>query len=97
MINEMVFGLPGTSDFLKDVKLVDITDPLRFPDRDLRRYVEGIQKKLGELRMITDTPEDKVHFVFRSNEITYYWIAEDLIPQAEADQQQVQSTVEDSS
>jgi hypothetical protein len=77
---EKVFGLPGTNEFLKNVRISDITDPAVFPDRQLRHYVNRITSMSAELRKIADMPETEFRFSFRSNDQTYFWIAEDMIP-----------------
>ncbi len=79
-INDKVFGLPGTNAFLANVRLVDITDPSRFPNKELRKYINDISLKCNQLRKIYDMPESDYKYAFRSNEQLYYWIDEDLIP-----------------
>ena len=77
---EKVFGLPGTNEFLKNVRISDITDPAIFPDKEMRYYVNRITSMSAELRKIADMPETEFKYSFRSNDLTYFWIAEDMIP-----------------
>jgi hypothetical protein len=77
---EKVFGLPGTNEFLRNVRIADITDPAVFPDSELRKYVNRITSMSTELRKIADMPETEFRYAFRSNDQTYFWIEEDLIP-----------------
>lgn len=79
-IQEMVWGLPGTNDFLEKVRLIEITDPRVFPDHELRRYVNRINERAGELTRIFNMDATQFPYGFRSNEVPYYWIDEDLIP-----------------
>lgn len=78
-VNKRVFGLPGTSEFLK-VPLMCISDQQCFPREKLRKYVEDIRKKSKMLQDIFDIPEGQYSYSFRSGVSFFYWIQEDLIP-----------------
>ena len=77
-INSQVFGLPSTSGFLSNVRLIDITDPSRFSDEDFRRYKDGLDNSYKELNAIFNS--ENFIYKFSSNDITYYWIDMDLLP-----------------
>ncbi len=77
-INEQVFGLPGSTEFLQGIKLRDITDVSRFTEVSFAKYTARIRKKYNEiLRIYT---QDEYEYSFRSNDLKYYWISEDLLP-----------------
>jgi hypothetical protein len=77
-INQMVFGLPSLSKFIQGVKLKDITQPDIFKEEQLRKYMKEISIKSEELRRIFNQP--KYEYSFFSNDISYYWIDQDLLP-----------------
>jgi len=77
-IHEKVTGLPSSTDAIKNVKLKDIIDKRVFPDNKFIKYVDNVKSKIKNIERILN--EDNYKFKFRSNEIPYYWISEDLIP-----------------
>ena len=77
-ISEKVVGLPGTSAFLKDIRLRDIPDQRVFSDIRLAGYTQNITRSLRQLYEIFN--ENNPLQSFRSNEIKYFWIEEDLLP-----------------
>lgn len=77
-INRKVFGLPGTSNILKELKLKHITDPSVLDNRKFQRYVKLIAEKQTELDHIFNN--DNFKYKFSSNDEKYYWISEDLLP-----------------
>jgi hypothetical protein len=77
-VMEKISGLPSKSEFLQNVRLVDIKDPGAFRETEFRGWVQQITKKLDDL--------DKIYFDekfprrFMSNGKPYFWIDEDLLP-----------------
>lgn len=79
-VNEMVFGLPGNSSFLKQIRLIDILDARAFPGEQFEQYRKRIVEKAKKLYDIGNQDVGEFLYSFKSNEQTYYWIDEDLIP-----------------
>jgi hypothetical protein len=77
-IHRIVIGLPSKMNSLRNVKLVDITNPRRFKSKDFNNYVKLIKDKMTVLQKIIRN--DNYKYMFRSNEVRYYWISEDLLP-----------------
>lgn len=77
---EMLFGLPGRSEFLRGIRIIDITDESRFTHDMADKYSKRLQDSAAQLRRIVDLPETQYKYSFRSNEQPYYWIDEDIIP-----------------
>ena len=77
-INKMLFDVPTSSDFLKKMKLREITDPRIFPDIDFERYVDKLENKASSLNTILN--QNNYPFSFSSNNIMYYWIPEAILP-----------------
>lgn len=77
-INEKVFGLPGSSSFLSNIKLKDITDQAVINDNEFQRYVVQIERKHNMLDRIYN--KDNYEYSFSSNDQKYYWIAESFLP-----------------
>lgn len=77
-IYEKVFGLPSTSDMLRNIKLRDILDRGKFSDEDFAMYLVRIKNKDKELFKIINM--DNHEYSFRSNEQVYYWIPQDILP-----------------
>ena len=74
-INEKVFGLPGNSPFLHDIRLSEIKD---LPDSTFNFYKISIEQKENQLKDIFN--EGKYRFSFLSFGKRYYWISEDMLP-----------------
>ena len=77
-IKKKVYGIPIKSVFLKGVKLEDITNKDRFSDKQFGIFATRIEKKLQRLSSIVN--RISYPYSFQSNDISYYWISEDLIP-----------------
>jgi len=78
-INRQVFGLPGgESSLLKDIKLREITDKSRITDIEFEEYADAVQTKYRQLFKAYN--QDNYPYSFRSNDVTYYWVAEDMLP-----------------
>ena len=77
-VNSKVFGLPGSSRLLKEVRLADITDPAVVDDRHFDEYVQQIVAKQRDLKKIFN--QDNYIYSFNSNDKMYYWISEDILP-----------------
>ena len=77
-VNEKVFGLPGTSNLLAQVKLKNLIDRSVVSDAKFQMYVRQTEVKERQLKKIFC--QDNYEFSFRSNDETYYWLAEDLLP-----------------
>ncbi|MEO1450016.1 MAG: VWA domain-containing protein, partial [Bacteroidota bacterium] len=76
-INDRVFGLPKTSDFLAKIKLKHISDKAVLPPEEFQTYVVRIRDKRDELKRIFN---GTYPYSFQSNDKTYYWIDEDALP-----------------
>jgi hypothetical protein len=76
-ITETVFGLPSQSEFIKNVRLQDITDPSRMQDRDFIAWQSKIERQAETLKKILN---DDYTYSFRSNDEVYYWIAQSQLP-----------------
>jgi hypothetical protein len=76
-ITETVFGLPSQSEFIKNVRLQDITDPSRMQDRDFIAWQSKIERQAETLKKIIN---DDYPYSFRSNDEVYYWIAQSQLP-----------------
>jgi len=76
-INEILFGLPGTSDLL-NYNLRDLTDPSVVTDTKFYTYVTDIKNKRNELNKIYN--DNDYEFGFYSYDEHYFWISQDLLP-----------------
>jgi hypothetical protein len=77
-ISERVFGLPSTSELIKDVRLRDLADKRKFPDETFNRYDQEMRAKKSKLERIFN--QNNYPYSFQSNDISYYWIEQDLLP-----------------
>jgi hypothetical protein len=78
-IHKMVFGLPGAKGLIKELKLNEILDEEKIPNRDINLYATDIAKKASKLS--TNILNAKSYpYEFRTNNVKYYWIEEDMIP-----------------
>jgi hypothetical protein len=77
-ITRLLFGLPSTSRMLRDVRLDDILDPVRFSDDKLLFWVGEMEAKLTRLKKIQNS--ENYEQSFESNDEIYYWLAQDLLP-----------------
>lgn len=76
----IVIGLPSKMEgFLKTVKIVDILDPRRFPDEQLRKYISIFNKSYSAIENIIYM-RDSYQYKFETNRQEFYWIAEDILP-----------------
>ena len=78
-VEKMVFGLPGTSDFL-GLRLRDLDDKARLPDHDFNKWVTRIEGRLKIIGYIfRGLPAfDEYHFL--SNTERFYWIPQSFLP-----------------
>lgn len=74
-VNEKVFGLPGASPLLHNLRIDQIHD---VNDTDFQRYVSNMRNKRERLLNILESKEYK--FSFMSYGRRYYWIDEELLP-----------------
>jgi hypothetical protein len=74
----MLFGIPGLKSFIKDIKINDISDPSRLPEKELANYCIMIGSKRGKLLQILNAVEPREMFV--TNNTKYYWIFEEYVP-----------------
>jgi len=77
-INMKVFGLPQTSDLLKNLKLKDIEDKSIFPDDKLQRWIDNVNRKIKKLNNIMNTNDETYSFL--TNDWRYFWIDQDFLP-----------------
>ena len=77
-IYEKVFGLPGTSELLKDTKLKYLTNREVVSEDDIERYAHFIDLKQSRLNSIYN--EDNYDYSFKSNETMYFWLPEHMLP-----------------
>jgi len=76
-INKRIFGLPGTSELLKN-KLAHLTDRNIVSDKQFFAYTQEVRKKRQALTRIFNM--DKYPYSFKSNDIKYFWIEQALLP-----------------
>jgi len=76
----MVFGLPGTSEFL-GLKLSDLDDPAKFSNEKLSIWQSKIDMKLKILNRIWNNAggNDK-EYSFDSNDTRYFWVPQTILP-----------------
>jgi type VI secretion system TssR-like protein len=74
---EKVFGLPGTSGLLKEVRLKDIVGE-SISEVDISRYCVMIDRRYDRLQKIFRM--ERYPYSFSINDETYYWIPESLLP-----------------
>jgi hypothetical protein len=77
-ITDLLFGLPSTSRFLKDLRLDDILDPVRFPNDKLMFWMSEMETKLNQLKKIQNS--DNYVFSFESNDEIFYWLQQSNLP-----------------
>lgn len=77
--NQKVFGLPGTTPFLTQVKLEDITNPDAFADDQLTEYTTRVIGLLSRLKALSLHPENEAT-CFDAQEEAQCWVEEDLLP-----------------
>lgn len=78
IITEHVMGLPPQHNLLDGILLEDILNAERFHLDRLTQYYSSLQKSRTLLNHIFQA--DSYPYSFRSNNIPYYWIAQDLLP-----------------
>jgi hypothetical protein len=79
-ISDLIFDLPTTSELLHNIRLRDIRNPDLFRDETLGDYMRIIREKQQNLREIFRSDVRDYKYSFRSNEIPYYWISEEMLP-----------------
>jgi TssR protein VWA domain/TssR protein N-terminal barrel domain/TssR C-terminal domain len=75
--SERVFGLPGTSKLLKEVRLKDIVSE-SVSEIDISKYCQLIDRKFDRLHKIFGA--EKYDYSFSSGDETYFWLQESLLP-----------------
>ena len=76
----MVFGLPGTSEFL-GLKLSDLDDPAKFSNAKLGLWQLSIEKKLKNLNRIwNNAGGNEKEYSFDSNDNRYFWVPQSFLP-----------------
>jgi hypothetical protein len=79
-VERMVFGLPGTSEFLK-LRLTDIDDQAKLSNTKLNEWMVNIEKKSKKLENIFNSSNGvEKEYSFDSNDLRYYWIPQQLLP-----------------
>jgi hypothetical protein len=82
-VSERVFGLSGTREGVRNARLDDMLRSKgsgSLPEEDFRKYVDLIKRRYVEVWRIISMDDTQYPYSFRSDEIRYYWIPEDLIP-----------------
>lgn len=72
----LVTGLPSTSDLLKKIRPDDLDDPRKVTDRQLSELSAYINSKKDALEKVAGDS----NYFFRSNDHSYYWIPQELLP-----------------
>jgi hypothetical protein len=75
---QKVLGLPSKSDLIRNKKLADIIDPIKFPDPDFEKWCDQLERKTNKLAGFVQ--QSNYRFSFRSNDQTYFWILESELP-----------------
>lgn len=75
-----VFGLPSTNSLINRIRLSDLTEAKAISDAEISRYIMEIDRKYHDLNRIFNQTSPPYQFSFESNNITYYWIEEGLLP-----------------
>lgn len=79
-VERMVFGLPGTSEFLK-LTLADLEDPAKFSNEKLSIWQINIERKLKKLNSIwNNAGGNEKEFSFDSNDNRYFWVPQTFLP-----------------
>jgi hypothetical protein len=76
-ITDKVFGIPSRSK-LANVQLKDLTDDAVVDDYTLVEFADEVALKLEKLQQIFNATN--YEYSFFSNDKTWYWIAQDLLP-----------------
>jgi hypothetical protein len=77
-LNQQVFGLPSSNPHIQNIRLEDITNEEAFPEKLLRAYLQEIAERTAKLNRIFN--QNNYPYSFSKNDVTYYWIEENLIP-----------------
>ena len=78
-IEKLIFGLPGTSDFL-GLRLGHLEDKARLPDYKFERWVTRIEMNLKTIEKIFNRLPVYEEYHFRSNDEVYFWIPQSFLP-----------------
>jgi hypothetical protein len=76
-LTEKVYGLPATNNLL-DRRLKELANKRKVSDAELNFYVNQIATKYNQLYRIFN--ENTGKYAFLSNDISYYWIDQSLLP-----------------
>jgi hypothetical protein len=74
------FGLPGTSDLLKQIRLKDIPDKAKLSDDQLERWIAKILSNTRKLEKIYNRNEAFKEYWWATNDEYYYWIPQVFLP-----------------
>ena len=75
-----VFGLPSTNSLINQVRLSDLTEAEKVNDMIISSYIRQCELAYMELNRIFNLSSTSYEFSFVSNNITYYWIEQGLLP-----------------
>ena len=78
-LEKLVFGLPGTSEFLR-LRLRDLSDPAKLSDGELDRWITRIQSNLKRIENIYNGVPAFAEYSFLSNDQRYFWIPQSFLP-----------------
>jgi hypothetical protein len=74
---QLVTGLPSKSELLNNYRIADLESKRVVDDNQLQMIIQEIKKKLDRLE---SEIEDNDQYKFRSNDRTYYWLPQDVLP-----------------
>ena len=77
---EMATGFPLNNKILARISPQCIVDPNCLQDSELAQITEEIHKKSIAIRNLFNSNNATDNYSFRSNEITYYWVDEEMFP-----------------
>ncbi len=75
-VMRMMTGLPSCSPVFKKFTVDDFADTKKVSDLELSKIMQEMNEKLDKLNTMPANPA----YYFRSNDNSYYWIPQDLLP-----------------
>ena len=78
-IEKLVFGLPGTSEFLNRT-LRDLEDRSKISDFEFDKWLDRINTKFIKIDKIFNKTSAYKEYFFQSNEKTFFWIPQGFLP-----------------
>ena len=78
-IEKQVFGLPGTSAFLK-LRFRDIDDKAKLSDQELEIWIYKIESNKSKIERIMNLSKGFEEYSFLSNDQRYFWIPQTFLP-----------------